>query len=384
MAKKIDLYCEGNCWDPKVWSVIPYELATTLKKLGSLGNTYNVCTYENTSRVSNYTHMLPYIRVGGQGIYSLRNGNNPSYYEKRQKKALKIYESNPKPDSIITIGHLAIFYKTPYFTLQDMDLNTVIKWRENKKPTYMFDKIPLSLLKKSEIIQRKVYENAAGIFVSSEWVKNNICSYIDEPKKVFPTGIGHRYSAIQLTEEILEKRFENPVLLFVGKDGIRKGIDIVIEAFEQIKNEFKNMTLRIITKQNQLPRQIKHLINNSPDIELYDSVEPERLAAMYTSSSLFLMPSRFEPFGKVFFEAMAFGLPVIGANSCAMPEFIIDDYNGYTPSARPEEVAKKIKKVFESFGKYKKLSKNAIVESNKYREENVVKEMLTIIDKYSI
>ena len=39
--------------------------------------------------------------------------------------------------------------------------------------------------------------------------------------------------------------------------------------------------------------------------------------------------------------------------------------------------------VIESFETYRKLSKNAISVSEKYREENVVAEMLSIIDKYS-
>lgn len=382
MTKKIDLYCDGDCWSQKLWSATPYELATTIKGFESLNNTYNIHPFENENSISNYLQILPYLRIDKRGIFALR-GLHPSYYQKRQKKALEIYKSNPKPDSIITIGHLAIFDKTPYFLLQDIDVNMVIKWKEERKTTYMFDRYPVSTLKKSEKIQQEVYENATGIFTSSEWIKNNICSYINEPQKVFAIGIGHPYSSIQLTEEILMKRFENPVLLFVGMDGIRNGVDIVIEAFKQVKNELKNIKLKIVTSVGRLPKQTKKLINNLPDIELYNNVKPEELAELYLSSSLLVIPSRFEPFGKVFIEAMAFGLPVIGANSCAMPEFIIDDYNGYTLSVNPEDIKKKIKKIFNSFRLYKTFSKNAKVMSNKYTEESVVKEMLSIIDKYS-
>jgi glycosyltransferase involved in cell wall biosynthesis len=379
--KKIDLYCEGDCWNPKSWSATPYELSTTMKKFESLNNTYNIYPFENENFVYHHLHNLPYLRIDKQGIYSLRKFY-PSYYKKSQKKALELYESNPKPDSIITMGHIAIFDQTPYFTLQDLDINIVIKWKEEKKTTYMFDRFPVPLLKKSEQFQQEVFEKAAGIFVSSEWIKNNICSYINEPQKVVVTGIGHRYSTIQLTKEMLVTRFENPVLIFIGRDGIRKGVDIVIEAFKQVKSELKNIKLKIVTSPDQLPKHAKKLINNLPDIELYNNVVPEKLAEMYINSSLFVMPSRFEPFGKVFLEAMAFGLPVIGANSCAMSEFIIDDYNGYTPSANPEEVGEKIKEVFKSFEKYKMFSKNAIIMSDKYTEENVVKKMLSVIDDH--
>ena len=42
----------------------------------------------------------------------------------------------------------------------------------------------------------------------------------------------------------------------------------------------------------------------------------------------FVMPSRFEAYGIVFPEALCFGLPCIGKNICAMPEFIQDGENG--------------------------------------------------------
>jgi glycosyltransferase involved in cell wall biosynthesis len=41
------------------------------------------------------------------------------------------------------------------------------------------------------------------------------------------------------------------------------------------------------------------------------------------------MPSRFEPFGIAFVEAMSWGLPCIGTTSCAMPEIITDGRTGY-------------------------------------------------------
>ena len=45
-------------------------------------------------------------------------------------------------------------------------------------------------------------------------------------------------------------------------------------------------------------------------------------ARLYEEATLFAMPSRFEPFGIVFLEAMAYGLPCIAADTCAMPEIV--------------------------------------------------------------
>jgi len=53
---------------------------------------------------------------------------------------------------------------------------------------------------------------------------------------------------------------------------------------------------------------------------------------LYDSAAVFAMPSQFEPFGLVFLEAMAYKLPCIGANVCAMPEIIGDGECGFVVS----------------------------------------------------
>jgi glycosyltransferase involved in cell wall biosynthesis len=54
------------------------------------------------------------------------------------------------------------------------------------------------------------------------------------------------------------------------------------------------------------------------------------LANAYASADVFALPTRFEPFGIAFVEAMHFGLPCIGPNAWAVPEIIADGETGYT------------------------------------------------------
>ena len=49
----------------------------------------------------------------------------------------------------------------------------------------------------------------------------------------------------------------------------------------------------------------------------------------YNLCDYFVMPSQFEAYGIVFGEALIFGLPCIGKNCFAMPEFIDDGENGF-------------------------------------------------------
>src|SRR6185503_3553334 len=54
------------------------------------------------------------------------------------------------------------------------------------------------------------------------------------------------------------------------------------------------------------------------------------LAAAYMAADVFALPTRFEPFGVAFVEAMHFGLPCIGPLAWAVPEIIADGETGFT------------------------------------------------------
>ncbi len=378
---KIDIYGDGDPWDPQTWSSTPLELVTTLEKFKVLNNTYNINPEREEYRIKRLIKNLCYLTFRGKSIRI--KVNHPVFLKKKifrlQKEADKIYMSHPKPDVIITVSVDVSFNDKPFYTFQDLDINTVIQWRTFNKNMYMFGNESLELLKIKYKNQLNVYEKASGIFVASDWIANNIKSYISDPNKVYSIGIGHRYLPIKLTDEILEKRFEDPKLLFVGKQFVRKGMDIMIEAFNIIREDIHKIQFILITEEDEIPKSKLSTIKKDPNILLKLSIPTEQLKENYINSSVFVMPSLFEPWGKVFLEAMAFGLPVIGGNCCAMPEFIINNYNGYVVNHEPEEIAEKICSLLNSFENYKKCSKNALKMSEKYRWENVVKNILKII-----
>jgi glycosyltransferase involved in cell wall biosynthesis len=54
------------------------------------------------------------------------------------------------------------------------------------------------------------------------------------------------------------------------------------------------------------------------------------LSNAYASADVFALPTRFEPFGIAFVEAMHFGLPCIGPQAWAVPEIIANGETGFT------------------------------------------------------
>ena len=55
----------------------------------------------------------------------------------------------------------------------------------------------------------------------------------------------------------------------------------------------------------------------------------EKVSDYYNQASVFCMPTRLEPFGIVFLEAMYHQLPIVASNIGAANDFIEDNKNGY-------------------------------------------------------
>ena len=64
------------------------------------------------------------------------------------------------------------------------------------------------------------------------------------------------------------------------------------------------------------------------NIHLLGDLGAEKLADYYNLCDVFCMPSYFEAYGLVFAEALVYGLPCIGRDKFAMPEFIEDGRTG--------------------------------------------------------
>ncbi len=72
------------------------------------------------------------------------------------------------------------------------------------------------------------------------------------------------------------------------------------------------------------------------------------MSQLYHDATAFVLPSRYEPFGIAFLEAMAHGLPCIGSEACAMPEIIKHGTTGFVvPLGHIEALTQRIVEIAE-------------------------------------
>lgn len=172
--------------------------------------------------------------------------------------------------------------------------------------------------------EKKVFSGLDYIFTFSEWLRQSfIHDYAIDPGRIIVIGAG---ANIPIPSTNQKQDFDGKTILFVGIDFERKGGKVVLEAFKEVKKEIPKARLVIVGPQLvSLPDGVECLgfiTKNTPEGLL-------KFKQAYMDASVFVMPSLYEPFGVVFLEAMAYGLPCIGADNCAMPEIIDHNKTGF-------------------------------------------------------
>ncbi len=154
-------------------------------------------------------------------------------------------------------------------------------------------------------------------------------------------------------------------LLYVGLLIPLKGVDLLIRAFASIAEDFPEAQLLIIGKAEDR-RCAQSLAEQTEELGLVSRVVfkdplPQReLARQMAQAEALVLPSRSEGLGRVVFEAMACGTPVIGSRVGGIGEMIVDGDNGFlVPTDDSEAVAERLRWLLENPEKSDRMGERA-------------------------
>lgn len=120
-----------------------------------------------------------------------------------------------------------------------------------------------------------------------------------------------------------------PVLGFVGQLDERKGLGVLLSAFELILSRIPEARL-VLAGEGPLREMIESEVREKGwerNVVLAGFVDD--VAAMMQALDVLVLPSYWEGFGIVIIEAMACARPVITTNISSMPEIVDDGRTGY-------------------------------------------------------
>ncbi len=116
------------------------------------------------------------------------------------------------------------------------------------------------------------------------------------------------------------------IIGFVGKEWKRKGLDIAIRIFSELKQSRPQAKL-VIAGAN--PQDIAPLLRDAPNgIEILGAVPTHDLFAQF---DLLLHPAHAEPFGMVITEALSAGVPVVLSEQCGAASEVSELYGSILP-----------------------------------------------------
>lgn len=121
-------------------------------------------------------------------------------------------------------------------------------------------------------------------------------------------------------------------ILFVGRDWERKGGPNLEAAFSLVRRQHPDAELVICGDSPQIETE---------GVTVLGEASMEAIGELYRQSAAVLcMPTRVEPFGIVFVEALAHGLPVVASSIGALPDIVQDGETGLlVPPDDPSSLA---------------------------------------------
>ena len=168
-------------------------------------------------------------------------------------------------------------------------------------------------------LEQTIYENASLVFTRSSDVTNDLIRHYRMPQDKI--ACVHFGTNVRLAEDfaLANDGYANKRILFIGRDWERKGGPELLQAFGEVLKVHPTAELVIVGAKPDV---------TAPNCIILGDQSIEQLSRLYAEASVFCVPSRLEPFGVVFLEAMMHRLPVVSTRIAAIPDMVRERING--------------------------------------------------------
>lgn len=118
-----------------------------------------------------------------------------------------------------------------------------------------------------------------------------------------------------------------PVLLFHGRTDRRKGVLDLLDAYDRLRADGRDLRLMVSGIGPDLD-EVRARVEGDRSVELTGYTAPDDAPAVYRSADVFVSPTYSEGFSNTILEAMASGLPVVSTNSVGVVDCLRHGDNG--------------------------------------------------------
>lgn len=224
-----------------------------------------------------------------------------------------------------------------------------------------------------KIIQQQIVNNASVVISNSQYLADELEKKIDCQLQAKLTVI---WNGIHLENyKTVANLTTDNTIVSVGRFVYKKGFDVLIKAFEKVKQACPDAKLVLAgdgvekTKCEKLAKEL----NIIDSIEFLGMIPNKEIADVFSRGKIFVCPSRNEPFGIVILEAMAMGIPVIATDSGGVREIVEDNCYGYIiPIEDSDILAKRMIDLLDSNSKCLELRRKGLERVKQFSIERVI------------
>lgn len=138
--------------------------------------------------------------------------------------------------------------------------------------------------------------------------------------KIVPNGVDDVFFTAKMNRnQNLEKK-ERKIILNVATLNRIKGQELLLNAIPNMKNQDAEFWL--VGPLEDSSKEIIEKAKGFPNVKIMGPKKKEELLQIYAQADIFVLPSKFEPFGIVALEAMAAGLPVVATKHGGTKNFV--------------------------------------------------------------
>ena len=224
-----------------------------------------------------------------------------------------------------------------------------------------------------EIYGNFIYRRAQSIIFQTGYEKSCFSKKLYNKSYIIPNPIN--IMAVPKEVERLE-------IVTAGRLLPQKNQKMLIDAFAMLSDKFEGLSLKIYgagALKSDLQKQIDDY-GKSDVIQLCGNITD--LHERISGALAFVMTSEFEGLSNALIEAMMLGIPCISTNYPGADEIIKNNENGIlVPCNDTEALSKAIEKLIVNADFRKKISKNAIRDSQNYKKEIVLNKWEKAIEK---
>ncbi len=147
--------------------------------------------------------------------------------------------------------------------------------------------------------------------------------------RVIPNGIDAP-ADIDTVESLPKRADERRRIFFIGRLVYEKGVDVLLQAFQRVQSAYPSAELVIAGRgpEERSLQQLAQHLGVSANVRFLGHISDEERNRFYRTAHAAVVPSRYEPFGIVALEAMAYGAPVIVARTGGLAEVVDDQSTG--------------------------------------------------------